>query len=101
MWAEGWSKQSIAGCLRLSRKHVHTIVAAFERDGFAGLEDHRTRPADHPANQLSLPFLTEVLDAQHLDPRAGRARLHGIFEQRAAEDGSAPAMPSERPWAGP
>jgi len=96
MWAEGWSKTSIAGCLRLSRKHVHTLVAAFERDGFAGLEDHRTRPADHPHDQLSLPFLKEVLDAQHTYPRAGRVRLHGMLEQRAAEDGRTTAMPSER-----
>ena len=40
---EGWNKSSIAGCLKLSRRHVHNILEAFERDGFAGLEDHRTR----------------------------------------------------------
>jgi len=59
---EGWNKKSIADCLKLSRAHVYTILEAFERDGFAGLEDQRTRPPQHPENQLSLPFLKEVLD---------------------------------------
>ncbi|MHC4207128.1 MAG: helix-turn-helix domain-containing protein, partial [Planctomycetota bacterium] len=35
LWAEGWNKKSIAGCLKLSRKHVHDIIKAFEEDGFA------------------------------------------------------------------
>ena len=61
MAAEGWNKKSIADCLKLSRSHVYTILEAFERDGFAGLEDQRTRPPQHPENQLSLPFLKEVL----------------------------------------
>ena len=52
MWYEGWNKQSIAGCL-LSRTHVYTILEAFARDGFAGLEEQRTRPPQHPGNQLS------------------------------------------------
>ncbi len=44
MYYEGWHQQSIAGCLKLSRQHVWHILRAFERDGFAGLEDRRTRP---------------------------------------------------------
>jgi transposase len=56
MWYEGWNKQSIAGCLKLSRTHVYTILDAFARDGFAGLEDQRTRPPDHPENQLFCRF---------------------------------------------
>ena len=84
MWYEGWNKQSIAGCLKLSRTHVYTILAAFARDGFAGLEDQRTRPPDHPENQLSLPFLKEVLDIQREYPRAGRFRLRGLLEARRA-----------------
>jgi transposase InsO family protein len=79
---EGWNNTSIAGCLRLSRRHVHNILAAFERDGFAGLEDHRTRPSPHPADQLSLPFFKEVLDLQRAYPRAGRFRIHGLLEQQ-------------------
>ena len=82
MWYEGWNKKSIAGCLKLSRTHVYTILDAFERDGFAGLEDQRTRPLDHPANQLSLPFLKEVLDIQREYPRAGRFRVRGLLEAR-------------------
>jgi len=31
-------------------------------DGFAGLEEQRARPPQHPGNQLTLPFLKEVLD---------------------------------------
>jgi putative transposase len=91
MAAEGWNKKSIADCLKLSRSHVYTILEAFERDGFAGLEDQRTRPPQHPENQLSLPFLKEVLDLQQAYPRAGRFRIHGLLEQQREK-----APPSER-----
>jgi Winged helix-turn helix len=62
MAAEGWNTKSRADGLKLSRSHVYTIPEAFERDGFAGLEDQRTRPPQHPDNPLSLPSLTEVLE---------------------------------------
>lgn len=88
---EGWNKKSIADCLQLSRAHVYTILEAFERDGFAGLEDQRTRPPQHPENQLSLPFLKEVLDLQKAYPRAGRFRIHGLLGQQREEP-----PPSER-----
>jgi putative transposase len=91
MAAEGWNKKSIADCLKLSRSHVYTILEAFERDGFAGLEDQRTRPPQHPENQLSLPFLKEVLDLQQAYPRAGRFRIHGLLGQQREEP-----PPSER-----
>jgi hypothetical protein len=84
---EGWHHQSIAGCLQLSRKHVVHIVQAFKRDGFAGLEDQRT----HPATQLTLPFLKEVLDVQRDYPRAGRFRVRGLLSQRSGQQ-----PPSER-----
>lgn len=45
------------------------------------MEDQRPRPPPHPAKQLSLPFLKEVLDLQHAYPRAGRFRLHGLLTQ--------------------
>jgi len=85
MWYEGWNKRSIAGCLKLSRTHVYTILDAFARDGFAGLEEQRTRPPQHPGNQLTLPFLKEVLDIQREYPRAGRFRVHGLLESRREE----------------
>jgi putative transposase len=88
---EGWNKKSIADCLQLSRTHVYTILEAFARDGFAGLEDQRTRPPQHPDNQLTLPLLKEILDIQHEYPRAGRFRVHGLLEQQRAEP-----PPSER-----
>jgi putative transposase len=91
MAVEGWNKKSIADCLKLSRSHVYTILEAFECDGFAGLEDQRTRPPQHPENQLSLPFLKEVLDLQQAYPRAGRFRIHGLLEQQREK-----APPSER-----
>ena len=91
MAAEGWNKTRIAACLKLSRAHGSTILAAFERDGFAGLEDQRSRPPQHPDNQLSLPLLKEVLDLQQAYPRAGRFRLHGLLTHQREE----PA-PSER-----
>ena len=89
MYYEGWHQTSIAGCLGLSRQHVWHILQAFKRDGFAGLEDHRTRPPTHPANQLTLPFLKKVLDVQREYPRAGRFRVQGLVEQRT---GHAPSM---------
>jgi transposase InsO family protein len=82
MWAEGWNKKSIAGCLHLSRRQVHNIIDTFQREGFAGLEDKRTRSPNHPANQLTLPFLKEVLDIQKEYPRAGRFRVRGLLEQQ-------------------
>jgi len=85
MWYEGWNKKSIAGCLKLSRHHVGRIIDAFERDGFAGLEDKRTRPPNHPGNQLTLPFLKEVLDLQHEYPRLGSFRVHGLLERERDE----------------
>jgi putative transposase len=88
---EGWNKQSIAACLKLSRTHVYTILEAFARDGFAGLEDQRTRPPQHPDNQLTLPLLKEILDIQREYPRAGRFRVHGILAQQHPEP-----PPSER-----
>jgi transposase InsO family protein len=91
MAVEGWNKKSIADCLKLSRSHVYTILEAFERDGFAGLEDQRTRPPQHPENQLSLPLFKEVLDLQQAYPRAGRFRIHGLLAQQREEP-----PPSER-----
>jgi transposase InsO family protein len=91
LFYEGWDKKSIAGLLHLSRKHVTHLIAAFEQDGFAALEDNRTRPPAHPANQLTLPFLQEVLAIQQDYPRAGRFRVRGLLEQKRGEQ-----TPSER-----
>jgi transposase InsO family protein len=82
MAAEGWNKKSIADCLQLSRSHVYTLLEAFARDGFEGLEDHRTRPPEHPDNQRSLPLFKEILDLQQAYPRAGRLRIHGLLGQQ-------------------
>lgn len=90
LWYEGWNKQSIAGCLKMARSHVHAIIAAFERDGFAGLEDRRAQPSPHLDTQLTLPFLKEVLDLQQAYPRAGRFRIHGLLAQQHGLD-----LPSE------
>lgn len=90
LFYEGWDKKSIAGLLKLSRRHVGRLIEAFERDGFSGLEDKRTRPPNHPHNQLTLPFLEEVLEVQKAYPRAGRFRVHGILEQKKGEE-----VPSE------
>lgn len=86
MHYEGWHHTSIAGCLKLSRQHVWNILQAFERDGFAGLEDRRTRPPTHPANQLTLPFLKEVLEVQRDYPRAGKFRVRGLLARRAGAE---------------
>ena len=91
MFYEGWNKKSIAAVLKLSRTHVATLIEAFEQDGFDALEDKRTRPADHPDNQLTLPFMEAVFHVQLEYPDAGRFRVHGILEQKMGED-----TPSER-----
>jgi hypothetical protein len=90
LWVEGWNKTSIAGCLHLSRRHVGRLIDTFQREGFAGLEDQRTRSPDHPANQLTLPFLKDVLDIQKEYPRAGRFRVRGLLEQKLGHE-----VPSE------
>src|SRR5262245_47891209 len=90
LWAEGWNKKSIAGGLKMARSHVHAIIDAFARDGFAGLEDQRTQPPPHLDTPLTLPFLKEVLDLPQAYPRAGRFRLHGLLAQQHGPD-----LPSE------
>lgn len=85
MYYEGWHQQSIAACLGLSRKHVWRILSVFQEKGFAGLEDQRTRPASHPKNQLTLPFLAEILEVQKDYPRAGRFRVQDIVAQRTGK----------------
>ena len=91
MFYEGWNKKSIAAVLKIARSHVTALIQAFERDGFEGLEDKRTRPANHPDNQLALPFMDKVFRAQLAYPDAGRFRIHGILEQKMGDD-----LPSER-----
>jgi hypothetical protein len=91
MYYEGWHQTSIGGCLKLSRQHVGNIISAFEQDGFTGLEDQRTRPATHPANQLTLPLMKEILDLQQDHPRAGRSRVWGMLTAKHPDGG-----PSER-----
>lgn len=91
MYFQGWNRKSIGGLLKLSHQHVGRIIDAFEQDGFTALEDKRTRPVNHPHNQMSLPFIKGVLDIQKEHPRAGRFRVHGILEKRLDED-----PPSER-----
>lgn len=85
MHYEGWHQQSIANCLGLSRKHVWHILSAFKQDEFAALEDQRRRPANHPDNQLSLPFMEEIREVQEEYPRAGRFRVRGIVAQRTGK----------------
>ena len=96
LFYEGWSKTSIAACLKLSRTHVYTIIDAFQTDGFAGLEDQRTRPATHPANQLSLPLFAEVNDLQQQYPDAGSFRIHGLLDQQYQTGERDEPPPSER-----
>jgi transposase InsO family protein len=86
MYFSGWNKRSIAGLLHLSRRQVGRIIEAFERDGFEGLLDERTRPPSHSANQLTLPLLKEILEVQHEYPRAGRFRVKGLLAQRLEDD---------------
>lgn len=105
MFYEGWNKKSIANLLKLSRRHVADLIAAFEKDGFAGLEDKRTRPANHPDNQMTLPFIEKVFQAQLEYPDAGRFRLQGILEQQMGDDTPSEgtvgrAMQHNRLWRG-
>ena len=88
MAEEGWNKKSIADCLKLSRTHVYTILEAFEQDGFAGLEDHRTRPPQHPG-QSAEPALFQ----RGLRPATGvsaRRPLSHPWLTGAAARGAAP-----------
>jgi transposase InsO family protein len=86
MYHEGWHQKSIAGCLKISRPHVMHILQAFASGDFAGLEDQRTRPANHPDNQLTLPLLKEVLEIQQEYPRAGRFRVRGLLALRTGNE---------------
>ena len=91
LFYEGWNKKSVAGLLKLSRQHVTDIIKNFEHDGFAGLEDKRSRPVNHPHNQLTMPFLDKVAIVQQEYPRLGHFRVHGLLEREIGND-----TPSER-----
>jgi putative transposase len=92
MYREGSNKKSIADLLELSRQHVARLIKAFEQEGFDSFLDNRTRPANHPDNQMTLPFLEDVFTVQQEYPKAGRFRVHGILEYLKGED----AVPSRR-----
>jgi len=70
---------------RHTRVNISIDTALLKQEGFAGLEDQRSRPGAHPENQLSLPLLKEVLDVQEEHPRAGRFRVRGIVAQRTGK----------------
>ena len=91
LFYEGWEKKSIAGVLQIARSHVYHILQLFEQDGFVGLEDKRTRPANHPHNQLSLSFLDEVATLQKEYPRLGRFRIWGLLKKKRGSN----KIPSE------
>ena len=82
--------------LKLSARHVSRIIETFEKDGFAGLEDKRTRPTNHSANQMTLPLFKDVLEIQKDYPRAGKFRVRGLLEKQYQEQGRDEQLPSER-----
>ena len=90
LFIEGWRQKSIAGVLKLSERHVSRLIKAFDEKDLEALEDKRTRPVNHPHNQMTLLFTENVLEVQNEYPRAGRFRVHGILEQKTGED-----IPSE------
>ena len=97
MHKEGWNQTSIAGVLRMSPTHVRHLISAFKKDGLAAIEDdHRTRPAQHPENQLTFAFLQETLEVQKEYPRAGAYRIKAILERKRAEAGNPEPVPSNR-----
>ena len=91
MYHEGWKKKSISDLLKVSRPHIDTLLSKFEKEGFEGLEDKRTRPPHHPHNQLAMPFLDEVFEVQQEYPGLGRNLLFGVLESRLGEEN----MPSK------
>lgn len=98
-------KKSIADLLKLSRSHVTALIQVFEKDNFAALEDKRARPENHPDNQMTLPFMDQVFQAQLKYPDAGSFRLHGILEQQLGEETPSQstvgrAMAHNRLWRG-
>jgi len=66
----------------LDRSTVGEKARRFIQKGMLGLEDQRTRPSDHPANQLTLPLMKEILDIQRDYPRAGKFRVRGLLGRR-------------------
>lgn len=86
MYHEGWKKKSISSLLKVSRPHIDTLLAKFEKEGFDGLIEKRTRPPNHPHNQLAMPFLDEVFKVQQEYPGLGRNLLFGVLESRLGEE---------------
>jgi len=64
----GWNHQGIAGWLTRARSHVEALLAACDRDGWAGRAAQRTRPVPPPDAPVPLPWLTAGVDLQEAYP---------------------------------
>src|SRR5207344_1282006 len=80
LYAQGWSKRSISGFLRVSRPPVALWIRRFEEEHWAGLED-KSRAPTSPVRQVWLPLMIEVYHLQKRHPDAGRFRIWSLLDR--------------------
>lgn len=76
---QGWTAQSIAEYLVVSRQTVHEILKRWAEEGPAGLEDKSSAPRN-PIRKVDLRAITEVASLQK-NPYIGAFRVHAALEE--------------------
>ncbi len=76
---QGWTAQSIAEYLSVSRQTVHEILKRWAEEGPAGLEDRSSAPRN-PARKVDLRAMSEVARLQK-NPYLGAFRVHAALEE--------------------
>jgi len=77
--SEGWSKQSIADYLQVSRETVRTTLKRWIVEGVAGLDD-KSRAPRHPARKVDLRA-THAVERLQENPELGAFRVHAALRQ--------------------
>src|SRR5919108_512932 len=80
----GWSKNSIALFLGLSRPHVYRLIRMFEGEQFQGLTPQSTAPK-HPRQKLTLPLMVKIYHLQRKYPRAGEFRIWTLLDKEGIQ----------------
>jgi len=80
LYAQGWSKRSISGFLRVSRPTVALWIRRFEEEHWAGLAD-KSRAPTSPVRKVWLPLMIEVYHLQKRHPDAGRFRIWSLLDR--------------------
>jgi putative transposase len=76
---EGWTFQSIAGYLEVSRRTVYAIVRRWTEEGVAGLADKPSGPKG--SHLVTFPIMALIQEYQR-NPLIGKQRMHAYLKQQ-------------------